>query len=89
MTVRAFWLVAMAYICLAIGATLSIYLFNKQADRLEQNTKRLNGAVGAACEIGIVPDSMEKFKVHQLATGQLVLRHHDCEVIVRKLEEGP
>jgi len=86
MTRRAFWLIAVAYACLAIGAVVSLYLFSKQADRIKENNHRLNLAVGAACEIGIVPDDKEPLVIHRLATNQLVISSHDCQVIVRMLE---
>jgi hypothetical protein len=86
MTRRAFWLIVVAYAFLAIGATLSLYLFGRQADRIKENTHRLNLAVGAACEIGVAPDNKEALVIHQLATRQLVISTHDCQVIVRMLE---
>jgi hypothetical protein len=49
----------------------------------------LNSALGAACEIGIAPDDKEPMVIHQLATGQLIISTHDCQVIVRKLEHDP
>lgn len=89
MTRKAFWLIAVAYAFLAIGAAVSLYLFGKQADRIQENNHRLNSALGAACEIGIAPDDKEPIVIHQLATGQLVISTHDCQVIVRKLENNP
>lgn len=87
MTRRAFWLIAVAYVCLAIGAAVSLYLFGQQADRIKENNHRLNLAVGAACEIGIAPDGQEPLIIHKLATNQLVISSHDCQVIVRMLEK--
>jgi hypothetical protein len=86
-TRRAFWLIAVAYALLAIGATTSLYIFSKQADKIEENNHRLNLAVGAACEIGIAPDDKEPLIIHRVATGQLTISTHDCQVIVRNLEK--
>jgi hypothetical protein len=71
-----------------IAVGVYVYTFGRQAQQIEDNTDRLNAAIGAFCEVGAAPDSREGQVLHEIALGTLVITTHDCQVIVRKVKQG-
>ena len=93
MTRRAWLLVAGAYALLAIGAVITVYLLQQEANDIETINRRLVYAAAAYCQAGIAPDTQEKQIIDQLSRGdynadQLLELDPICQRIIVRLKDG-
>jgi hypothetical protein len=88
MTRRAYWLMAGAYLLLAIGAVVSVTLLARQGDQLDTTNRRLIAAAVGYCQAGIAPDAQERQIIDAQSRGTYDPASLDpiCERFARQLE---
>jgi hypothetical protein len=87
-TARAWALVAGAYVLLAVGAVVTLFLIDQKADAIEANAERLRAASGAFCEVVLTNDDVrERLVLERLARGEPITIHPTCRDIVARLED--
>src|SRR5262245_22681322 len=98
MTRKAWLLIGIAYLALAIGAIVSLRIFSDQQNQIEDQGKRLAVAAGVYCEIGRLNEPGEVTGLHKLAQAinrargsdldpKLLIRTPDCITILRSLDQ--
>jgi hypothetical protein len=82
-------LIITAYVILAVGAVVSLYLFQQQQEDIKDTNDRLTEAAIAYCQAGIQPDVKEKSVLEAISLGNYHPKHLDpiCERIKERIEE--